>query len=195
MSAETFEYEEDLSGVMSDGCWISNDIGPFYEATANALPWQPAYNGDATKARIELVYLEEVVETAPIDPMALPGLELRGYMQSCLGVERVGELINLMVDKGMLKPATQPDGTIEAFESKTAFLIEAKKAMESCINDPTLDMMIKEHEFDWYEAFAGGVATASLQWLHQYPLARLLRAEKTLRLSTDICGAKLATRQ
>ena len=186
MSAEVFEYEEDSSGVMSDGCFISNDIGAFYEATANVLPWAPAYNGDPSKARIENMYLEETVQNAPIDPTALPGLEHRGFMQACLGVQRTGELINLMVDKGMLKVATLPDGTIEPFESKTTLFQEAKKAMEACINDPGCDAIIKEHDFDWYEAFAGGAATASLQWLHDYPLAKLLRAEKTLQMYVEL---------
>ena len=61
------------------------------------------YNGDPTKARIENVYLKETVQNAPIDPIALPGLELRGFGQACLGVQRTGDLINLMIDKGMLK--------------------------------------------------------------------------------------------
>ena len=58
--------------------------------------------------------------------------------------------------------------------------------MEACISDPSFDVMIKEHDFDWYEAFAGGAATASLQWLYDYPLARLLRAEKTLQIYVEL---------
>ena len=82
MATEDIQFEEDLGGPMTDEwSYLSVQVGAavcFHGVLLHVLPWEPAFDGNVARARVPVMYVEELLAELPIDVAAIPGLKGHG---------------------------------------------------------------------------------------------------------------------
>ncbi|MGB1602452.1 MAG: hypothetical protein ACPIOQ_57515, partial [Promethearchaeia archaeon] len=179
------QYEEERpAGEASHACLVSvAKTSPVYRATKDVLGWEPSPSGEAARAAIPIIELEELVRSAPVADDWSTWTAAMGYgvVTTCVHVDFLQQVFDFAEGNAVL---TNSAGSIITFDSKEEAWAAFDTMFEEHPDEPTLTA--DATAWDDLEPLTAGAAVAAFQWLEDIPIMRLVMNTRNLRAYVEL---------
>ena len=153
-----------------------------YLSTQASHEWRPAPNGEAARAVIPAVELEELIEDAAVDDDWDTWTVANGYglLTTCVHVDALGRIFDFAGNNSVI---TDSAGNPVTFASKDEAMEAFQLMFVNHAGDPALQL--DANDWDDLEPLVNAAALAAYGWIENLSVADLVKTSRTLATYVD----------
>ena len=155
---------------------------PIYLATQHCLDWRPSPSGEAARAVVQSIELEELLMDAPVANTWNTWTTANDYgaLTTCLHVDALERTFEFAGNNAVLTDAA---GNQVAFKDKDEALAAFQQMYVDHDGDPNLE--IGDNDWDNLEPLALAAAITAYQWIENLGIADFVKTSRTIATYVD----------